>query len=256
MEKNFTTALGHVLVHEGGWADHPRDPGGATMKGVTLKTFQRHFGTDKTRQDLKTISNEQLAQVYMSGYWNKCHCNDLPTGIDYSVFDAAVNSGPGRGAKWLQASVGALQDGHIGPDTLFRVKAHDPVQVIDVMCDTRLDFLRRLSTWPDFGKGWRRRVEGVRTAAVTMTEAVLPQAKTRVPSIAYVTVQKGSDGPWVRKLQTALNIHVDGIFGRDTDVALRNWQQENGLEPDGIAGRITYRALGLIACPQMAVHHP
>ena len=255
MKTNFNTALGHVLVHEGGWADHPRDPGGATMKGVTLITFQRHFGTDKTRQDLKNISKEQLARVYESGYWNKCQCNDLPTGIDYAVFDAAVNSGPGRGAKWLQSSVGALQDGHIGPDTLFRVKAHDPVQVIDVMCDVRLDFLRGLSTWADFGKGWRRRVEGVRTAAVTMTETMHPGAGTRLPSIEYITVQKGSDGPWVKKLQTALKIHVDGIFGNDTDLALKHWQQENGLEPDGIAGRNTYRALGLIACPQIKSHH-
>lgn len=245
MKTNFKDSLKHVLVHEGGWADHPRDPGGATMKGVTLLTYQRHFGKDKTKEALKNISDEELEQIYYSGYWSKCRCDDLPAGLDYSVFDAAVNSGPGRGAKWLQASVGAVQDGGIGPVTLSFVKEKDPVQVIDLMCDSRLTFLQGLSTWADFGKGWRRRVEGVRTTAVAMAGGTSPEAIA--PTIDYVTVKKGSDGPWVRKLQQTLQINVDGIFGDVTDTALRAWQKARGLEPDGIAGRNTYRALGLIS---------
>jgi lysozyme family protein len=166
MEINYKSALKHVLVHEGGWADHPNDPGGATMKGVTLTTYRSHFGADKSKDDLRNISDEELEQIYRSGYWNKCRCNDLPSGVDYTVFDAAVNSGPGRSAKWLQAAVGANQDGGIGPNTLSKVGEHDPIGIINDICDLRLTFLRNLSTWSDFGKGWERRVEGVRTTAI------------------------------------------------------------------------------------------
>ncbi len=239
MKENFTDALKHVLVHEGGFADHPDDPGGATMKGVTLITYRRHFGQNKTVEDLRNIPDVELEHIYRSGYWDTCCCDDLPDGVDYAAFDAAVNSGPGRSARWLQAAVGATQDGAIGPKTLARVKENDPAEVINAMCDRRLDFLRSLSTWSTFGRGWERRVEGVRTTALGLAGAI-------IPSVDYETVRKGSTGPWVRTLQEALGIHVDGIFGSGTEAALKAWQEENGLEPDGIAGRNTYRALGLI----------
>lgn len=247
METNFKMALNYVLVHEGGWADHPRDPGGATMKGVTLITYKRHFGEDKTKDDLRNIPNGELEEIYDSGYWRKCHCNDLPAGIDYAVFDAAVNSGPGRSAKWLQASVGAEQDGSIGSETLSHVQDHVPIEVIDDLCDQRLAFLRSLSTWSDFGKSWGRRVEGVRSTAAIMAGGRPSDFGIMEQLVEYVTVKKDSEGTWVRKLQEALGIHANGKFGSDTDTALRAWQEEHGLESDGIAGRNTYRAFGLVA---------
>ena len=243
MKINFKSALKHVLVHEGGWADHPEDPGGATMKGVTLTTYRRHFGKDRSKDDLRNISDQELEQIYRSGYWSKCHCDELPTGVDYAVFDAAVNSGPGRGAKWLQAAVGAKQDGGIGSNTLSRVEELDSIQVADSMCDRRLNFLRNLSTWSTFGKGWERRVEGVRATAITMAGG---NSSAITLSVDYKTVKKGSTGLWVRKLQEALEIQVDGKFDNDTEAVLKAWQQEQGMEPDGIAGRNTYRALGLL----------
>ena len=247
MKKNYKGALKHVLVHEGGWANHKKDPGGATMKGVTLATYRRHFGDHKTKKDLRNIPNKELEQIYRSGYWNKCRCDDLPTGVDYAVFDAAVNSGPGRGAKWLQAAVGAKQDGGIGPKTLSRIEEQNPIQVSGDMCDRRLTFLRNLSTWPTFGKGWKRRVVSVRTTAIAMAGGSSPDIEEITPSVDYKTVKKGSRGLWVRKLQEALKIQVDGKFGSDTDATLKAWQQEHGLEVDGIAGRNTYRSLGLLA---------
>jgi lysozyme family protein len=246
MKKNFKGALEHVLVHEGGWADHPEDPGGATMKGVTLITFRRHFGENKTKEDLRNISDRQLQKIYRSGYWDKCSCDKLPSGVDYTVFDSAVNSGPGRGAKWLQAAVGAKQDAGIGPKTLDKVKENDPIHVTNNMCDRRLNFLRNLNTWPTFGRGWERRVEGVRRTAIAMAEEEGFAVGEHPPTIEYETVKKGSKGPWVRKLQEALEIPVDGEFGRRTVTALKSWQRKHGLEPDGIAGRNTYRTLGLI----------
>ena len=188
-----------------------------------------------------------IPRIYRSGYWGKCRCDELPVGVDYAVFDAAVNSGPGRGARWLQAAVGAKQDGGIGPKTLSRVEEHDPIQVTGVMCDRRLSFLRSLDTWPTFGKGWGRRVEGVRATAIAMAGGTSPAVEEITPSVDYEVVKKGSRGPWVRKLQEALEIQVDGRFGRDTEAVLKAWQQAHGLEPDGIAGRNTYRSLGLLA---------
>jgi len=173
MKNNFKNALEHVLVHEGGWTDHPRDPGGATMKGVTLKTYREHFGREKSKDDLRNISEEELEQIYRLGYWEKCHCDDLPTGVDYAVFDAAVNSGPGRSARWLQAAVGAKQDGAIGTNTLSAVSENNSVQIVNNMCDRRLTYLHGLDTWDTFGKGWQRRVEGVRTTAISMIEGTV-----------------------------------------------------------------------------------
>jgi lysozyme family protein len=244
VKKNFKRSLKHVLLHEGGWADHPKDPGGATMKGVTLTTFRRHFGKDQGKTALRNITDAQLGKIYRSGYWDKCHCDKLPSGVDYAVFDAAVNSGPGRSAKWLQAAVGAKQDGGIGPRTLAKVKKHDSIHVSDDICDRRLAFLRSLVTWSTFGKGWGRRVEAVRATAIDMADVKKPEV---TPSVKYNITRKGSTGLWVRKLQEALEIHVDGKFGRDTETVLKAWQQEQGLEADGFAGRNTYRALGLLA---------
>ena len=246
MKKNFKRSLKDVLIHEGGWADHPKDPGEATMQGITLATYRRYSGEPRTRDQLRKISDRELEDIYYSGYWAKCHCDRLPSGVDYVVFDAAVNSGPGRSARWLQATVGATQDGHVGPKTLSKVSQSDSIQVADVFCDRRLAFLRNLSTWPDFGKGWQRRVEAVRATAITLAGGYPALVANQVPSVAYRIVKQGSRGLWVRKVQQALGIHVDGKFGKNTNTALKAWQAEHGLEADGIAGRNTYRALGLL----------
>jgi lysozyme family protein len=247
MKENFRKSLQQVLVHEGGFADHPRDPGGATMKGVTLATFRRHFGANKTKDDLRNITDDQLEQVYRTGYWDKCRCDQLPSGIDYAVFDAAVNSGPGRAAIWLQAAAGATRDGGIGPNTLSKVATHEPEAMINDMCDRRLAFLRGLSTFPDFGRGWTRRVAGVRSAALGMAGGDLSEAAAEVvPNLDFEVVRRGSTGKWVVKLQEALEIKPDGDFGPKTEGAVKAFQEAHGLEPDGIAGRNTYRALGLI----------
>ena len=138
------------------------------MKGVTLRVFKDYFGSDKSKDDLRNITDEQLAHVYRTGYWDKCKCDELPAGVDYAVFDSAVNSGPGRGAKWLQGVVGASEDGAIGPNTLAKLANHDPRTIIGEMMDRRLQFLQGLRTWDTFGLGWGRRVQGVRKEALKM----------------------------------------------------------------------------------------
>jgi len=168
MDRNFQRALKLVLVHEGGWADHPADPGGATMKGVTLANFRRYVKPNATKSDLRKISDEQIATVYRRFYWDAVLGAELPDGVDFAVFDFAVNSGPSRAAKYLQDVVGVVQDGKIGPATLKAVRAMPHARVINTLCDNRMAFLRKLKIWPTFGKGWTRRVSEVRSEALRM----------------------------------------------------------------------------------------
>lgn len=166
--ENFSDALKRVLVHEGGWSDHPADPGGATMKGVTLANFRRFVKPDATKADLRKITDAQIAVVYRRYYWDVVLGAELPAGVDYAVFDFAVNSGPSRAAKYLQSIVGAVQDGKIGPATLKAVRARKPENVVAQLCDARLAFCRGLKTWPVFGAGWGRRIAEVRRVALGM----------------------------------------------------------------------------------------
>ena len=248
MKDNFDHALQLVLVHEGGFSNHPQDPGGATMKGVTLAVFQRFFGADKGVDDLRNITNDQLAQVYRTGYWDVCQGDQLPVGVDYATFDLAVNSGPGRAARFLQSALGLAPSGPISQSNIDSIAGHSSVALINSVCDQRLAFLQSLKTFPTFGKGWTRRVAGVRQQALDMANSVAETNPAQPPADqTFETVRMGSVGEWVSKLQTALEIQVDGKFGPGTDAALRKFQQEEGLTADGIAGRNTYRALGLLA---------
>lgn len=168
MDRNFARALKLVLIHEGGWSDNPADPGGATMKGVTLATFRRYVKPSATKADLRKITDAQLSTIYRRHYWDAVAGAELPDGVDYAVFDFAVNSGPSRAAKYLQAVAGVTQDGKIGPATLKAVRAKTHASVIHELCDARLAFLKRLDTWKTFGKGWSSRVLGVRSEALKM----------------------------------------------------------------------------------------
>ena len=158
-------SLAAVLKHEGGWADHPRDPGGATMKGITLSTFREARGAERTKAELRAISDADVEDIYRQRYWLAVRGDDLPAGVDHAVFDAAVNSGPGRAARWLQQALCVWPDGAIGPKTLAAVAGRDPVELVDRICDLRLGYLKALPTFDVFGMGWTRRVAAVRSEA-------------------------------------------------------------------------------------------
>ena len=186
MKSNFEACLREVLKHEGGWADHPKDPGGATMKGVTIGTFAQFKGRKVTKEELRNISDADLRAIYRRKYWDKVRGDDLPLGLDLVAFDAAVNSGPARGARWLQHGLGIATDGKIGPVTIAAARAANVPQVIDYACNARLDFLRSLRTWPTFGRGWAARVSDVRSTAKRMAEPVPVIATEQAPTPAPV----------------------------------------------------------------------
>jgi lysozyme family protein len=169
MERNFPEALAHTLKFEGGWANHPNDPGGATMKGVTHKTYASYLGRDVTHEELRAISDEHLADIYRKRYWNACRCDELPDGLDLAVFDTAVNTGPAQAARLLQRIVGVPADGGIGPKTMAAVNSyaaeHGLHALIEAYTEARQGFYRLLPTYVHFGEGWRKRAEGVAKVA-------------------------------------------------------------------------------------------
>ena len=158
MEANFFKSLELVLKHEGGFVDHPEDPGGATNKGITHKTYSDFLGRPlEDVNELKNIPDEHVELIYKEGYWDRVKADQLPAGVDFCTFDWAVNSGPGRAAKALQKSVMVVQDGAIGPRTLAAVEEKDPMQIIEDITAEREQFYKALKTFDTFGKGWLRR---------------------------------------------------------------------------------------------------
>ncbi|MDR7036095.1 lysozyme family protein [Methylobacterium sp. BE186] len=168
---NFERALALVLQHEGGYVDHPADPGGATNLGITIGTLSGWLGRPATKAEVKALTRAAVAPIYRRNYWDAVRGDDLPGGVDYCVFDFAVNSGQGRAIPSLQRAIGVADDGVIGPITLANVASRSSTQTIERICDDRMVFLRRLSTWPTFGKGWTKRVEGVRVEALALATA-------------------------------------------------------------------------------------
>ena len=168
---NFDKSLFHVLKHEGGYVNNPKDPGGPTNKGVTLKTFRYAYGEERTEEELKNISDAQVKSLYHVAYWMPCGCQLLPDGVDYMMFDGAVNSGVSQSIKWLQSTIEARVDGKMGPLTLAAVSKSSPEYLINYTLTTRLNMLKSLRTWDTFGKGWERRISEVRTEALRMAKS-------------------------------------------------------------------------------------
>jgi lysozyme family protein len=173
MQSNFTKALALVLRHEGGYSNHPQDPGGATMRGVTQRVYDAYRRrTKKPTQPVRSIDDKELQDIYKKQYWDAVAADSLPSGLDYAMFDYAVNSGPTRATKDLQRVLGERVDGHVGQILLDAVKEANPADLIEGLCSRRLAFLKRLRTWSVFSKGWSRRVNDVLAISKGMDKVV------------------------------------------------------------------------------------
>ena len=158
---NFEKALETILHHEGGFVNHPRDPGGMTNLGVTKRVWEEWTQVEASEREMRSLTPEKVGPLYKARYWDKVKGDDLPSGLDLAVFDWAVNSGPGRAAKKLQAMIGTAVDGGIGPNTLKKLASHVKKEglkeTIEEYTKVRQDFYESLSTFDAFGKGWTRR---------------------------------------------------------------------------------------------------
>jgi len=177
-DARFMACIPLVLAHEGGFVDNKADPGGATKHGISLRYARTRgslFDLDHNgvvdKADILRVTPEFAAMVYRQWFWADVRGDDLPAGVDYAMFDYAVNSGAGRPIKAVQRLVGVPVDGFIGPQTLTAIQRRPAAALVESIQAERLAFLRSLSTWATFGKGWGRRVEEVRVKAVAMAKA-------------------------------------------------------------------------------------
>ena len=165
MQKNYQKCLETILHHEGGYVNHPKDPGGETNLGVTKRVYEEWGGT----KDMKDLLVEDVAPIYKKNYWDKLKGDNLPSGLDLCVFDFGVNAGPGRAAKYLQNMIGTTPDGGIGPMTLKALDIysgrHGLVETIEEYQKRRQEYYEKLSTFATFGRGWTRRVNETTTLA-------------------------------------------------------------------------------------------
>ncbi len=168
MNTNWDACFSHLIKHEGGYVNHPSDPGGRTNLGVTQEVWEDWTDRAVNEAEMKALTPEKVKPLYKELYWDRVKGDKLLAGVDYCVFDAAVNSGVRRASQWLQIALGVEADGSIGPKTLAMTLATSPDTIIINYCAQRLKFLQGLSTWPTFGKGWDRRVAEVKATALSM----------------------------------------------------------------------------------------
>jgi lysozyme family protein len=165
--RRFRECVDIVLRYEGGYVDDPRDPGGATNMGITLRTLREWRGDDSlTAEALRNMTEAEAREIYLARYWNPIRADELPPGIDLAVFDWAVHGGVGRAARDLQTVLGVTVDGAIGRQTIEAAKRADPAEVIRGVCEQRLNHLRSRPHWDAFARGWSRRVREIEEAAL------------------------------------------------------------------------------------------
>lgn len=168
MNGNFEQSLAFVLKSEGGFAMLPHDPGGMTNLGVTKATYEQFVGHPVDEATMRGLTPAIVAPLYKKMFWDTCLCDDLPSGVDYALFDFSVNSGARQAIKTLQKCLAVTSDGVIGPKTMQALMRMDPKDLIYSLCTARLTFLQGLLTWKYFGKGWGNRVTQVEASANKM----------------------------------------------------------------------------------------
>lgn len=174
----YPEAIRRVLLSEGGYVDNPRDPGGPTNYGITLAVYKANGHPEAKADDIKVMPLDEAKRIYRVRYAAPCGFDMLPAGLDYAIFDYAVNSGTGRANKVVRR-VCSLPDNADFAALLNALAKRDPKAVIGVVNTERLKFLQGLGTWPTFGKGWGRRVQSVNEAALRMAnlkDAPIPSA--------------------------------------------------------------------------------
>jgi lysozyme family protein len=166
MKQNYNYSLQQVLLSEGGYTNDPRDPGGPTNFGITIYDYRAYIDHNGNANDVRNMTQAQAAAIYRSKYWNAVDGDNLPSGVDYCVFDYGVNSGNSRALKVYKE---------------FEDKT--PEDCINAICDERLAFLKSLSTWSHFGAGWSSRVARVRSQALQLAAGALNSPTPSIPTI-------------------------------------------------------------------------
>jgi lysozyme family protein len=153
MIENFKKSLDLLLKSEGGYVNNPKDPGGMTNLGVTARVWEEWVKHPVDEKQMRSLTAADVAPLYKRKYWDACRCDDLPDGLDYLVFDFAVNAGPGRSVKLVQRVLGIPEDGIIGPQTIQSIKTADKNDLVSRFSDVKTKYYESLPTFATFGKG-------------------------------------------------------------------------------------------------------
>lgn len=149
MKSNYAVCLKEILKHEGGYVNHPSDPGGETNYGITKATAKANGYTGSMR----SIPMSVVERIYAGKFWNTPYYtgDTLAAGVDLATFDFGVNSGPSRAGSYLKKATGG-----------------SAAETVKKLCALRLSFMRALKIWATFGKGWTTRVAQVEAKGVKM----------------------------------------------------------------------------------------
>jgi lysozyme family protein len=178
MQNNFDQSMVYVFVSEGGYTNHPNDPGGPTNWGITQANLGAWLGHKASVAEVKALAKDEAKKIYKHDYWDACKCDELQSGIDYLMFDFGVNAGNSRAVKTLQKVLGLPMDGAFGAATLAAVLAMDGLALINDYTTAKLAFYRSISTTKPslavFLKGWTSRCADVKKHAMAMHNAQAP----------------------------------------------------------------------------------
>lgn len=247
-ERGFDRALPHILVHEGGKVEHPKDPGGRTNQGITQRVYNAwRAKSNLPARDVYLIDSTEVAAIYRFQYWDAIKGDFLPEGVGYVVFDGAVNSGPKQSIKWLQRALGALYtgivDGVMGALTLDALAAtSDMDALIGRIIERREAFLKALKTWPTFGRGWSRRIAEVKATGQAWATGSVGSQPTFVGGNEKASIEdaKKAPGKGIADAATGGGIGAGGIGG------VINQAQEQLTPYSSAGGWIEKVVVGLI----------
>jgi lysozyme family protein len=224
MRSNWDKAFRQVIVYEGGYVNHPKDPGGPTNLGITQATLSRYLGRNATIKDVRALTRAAVQPIYKRFFWDVLRCDDLPGGVDLAVYDFGVNSGTSRAARYLQSVVGVTQDGQIGPATIAACNKYSAEEIVKRLVAKRRGFLMGLKTWRTFGKGWNRRLVSVQTVALAMAPP-----KTGV-AFAGLASDIPPDGPVADVVEVSTQERESNqVTGDEQAIGLQEAEQNDGI---------------------------
>ena len=168
MNGNFERCLALVLKSEGGYVNNPADPGGMTNLGVTKNTYEAWVNRTVDETEMRSLTPDDVAPLYEHNYWNRVAGNELPVGVDYCVFDAAVNLGPSQAIKLIQRALNVVDDGILGEKTLAASHQRDAAELIEQFSEEHLQLMQTKKTWATFAKGFQNRIDFVKETALQM----------------------------------------------------------------------------------------
>ena len=233
----YDEALRRLLLHEGGYCNHPQDTGGPTNFGITIADYRKYIKPGASADDVRAMRLEEAKAIYRSKYWRALRCDELPAGVDDTIFDYGVNSGVARAGKVLRRVLGMPDDTWgVSDDVIAEVARRDPRAVIAAINAERLAFLRGLRSWPVFGTGWERRVGDVREFSIHIAGQALTGTE---PPVTVGAIGKGAI-PQPRLMKAAITQGVPAAAAM-TAFGFMDWVSAHPWASIGIA------AVGLCA---------